>query len=79
MPKSLIVIAGSADPERTDYEPSVDVTGARKAARELGIALAKARCRSVVFHCDFIEADVVGENARRPLPGSAAARQIVPL
>lgn len=59
MPELLIVIAGSADPERTDYEPRVDIAGARKAARELGIALAKARSRVVVYHCEFIEADVV--------------------
>jgi hypothetical protein len=59
MPESLIVIAGSADPKRTNYEPRVDIERARKAARELGVALAKARSRIVVYHCEFIEADVV--------------------
>lgn len=59
MSEPRIVVAGSADSSRSDYRPPVDIDGARRAARELGIALARARNRIVVYHQAFIEGDVV--------------------
>jgi hypothetical protein len=61
MPGTLIVIAGSADPQRADYDTTVDAAGAQAAAEQLGIELARAGCRIMVYSSapTFIEAYVV--------------------
>jgi hypothetical protein len=60
MPGPLIVIAGSADPKRIDYEPPIpDVDGLHAAAEQLGGELAGAECRILVYSSAFIEAEVV--------------------
>jgi hypothetical protein len=60
MPGPLIVIAGSADPKRTDYEPPIpDIAGLHAAADQLGTELARAECRILVYSSAFIEAEVV--------------------
>jgi hypothetical protein len=60
LPGPLIAIAGSADPERADYQPPVDVEAARAAGEQLGTALAKAGCRIMVYSSkSFMEAHVV--------------------
>jgi hypothetical protein len=57
----LIVIAGSANPKRIDYDPSVDTAGAVAAAEQIGAELAKAGCRIIVYISDpvFIDVHVV--------------------
>lgn len=58
----LILIVGSADPARSDYEPPlIDPTSAVRAAELVGGALAKVGCRIAVFTADanFIESAVV--------------------
>jgi hypothetical protein len=58
----LILVVGSADPDRTDYDPPIaDPEGARMAAEQLGAELARQGCRIVVYSADrhFLEADVV--------------------
>lgn len=55
-----ILIAGSADPSRTDYDPLVrDCNATQKAAEEIGVELAKAGCHLLVYSRDFIEMNVV--------------------
>lgn len=55
----LVSIVGSANPNRTGYDPAVDIAGACRAARELGIALARAGWRIAVYSREFIEAEAV--------------------
>jgi hypothetical protein len=58
----LILIVGSADESRKDYDPPLsNAADASRAAEQIGAALAKAGCRIVVFSSDaaYIEADVV--------------------
>jgi hypothetical protein len=58
----LILIIGSADVSRSDYNPPLlNAAEAPRAAAEIGEALAKAGCRIVVFSSDpaYVEADVV--------------------
>jgi hypothetical protein len=73
----LILIIGSADVSRSDYNPPLlNAAEAPGAAAKIGEALAKAGCRIVVFSSDpaYVEADVV----RGFVNGSAksARRQI---
>jgi hypothetical protein len=58
----LILIIGSADVSRSDYNPPLlNAAEAPGAAAKIGEALAKAGCRIVVFSSDpaYVEADVV--------------------
>ena len=58
----LILIIGSADVSRSDYNPPLlNAAEAPGAATKIGEALAKAGCRIVVFSSDpaYVEADVV--------------------
>jgi len=58
----LILIVGSADPSRNDYDPPLtDPAGAQKAAEQLGAELARQGCRIVVYSADarYLEAAVV--------------------
>jgi GntR family transcriptional regulator / MocR family aminotransferase len=72
MPGPLIVIAGSADPKRTDYEPPIpDVDGLHAAAEQLGGELARAECRILVYSSAFIEAEVVRGFATLLFTGSS--------
>ena len=51
--KPLIVVIGSADASRTDYDPPLAlVPQAAGAAEDIGGALAKAGCRLIVFSSD---------------------------
>ena len=61
MPGPMIVIAGSADPKRSDYDPPVDTAGAVAAAEQIGAELATAGCRILVYTSDpaFIDAHLV--------------------
>ena len=61
MPGPMIVIAGSADPKRSDYDPPVDTAGAVAAAEQIGAELATAGCRIIVYTSDpaFIDAHLV--------------------
>jgi hypothetical protein len=59
----LIVIAGSADPKRTDVEPPIpDVDGLHAAAKQLGGELAAAECRILVYSSQ--NKNFTAENAR---------------
>jgi hypothetical protein len=61
MPGRLIVVAGSADPKRIDYDPPVDTNGAVAAAEQIGAELARAGCRIIVYTNEpvFIDVHVV--------------------
>jgi hypothetical protein len=57
-----VLIVGSADPDRTDYDPKLtDSAGARQAAEQIGAELARRGCRIVVYSASptVIESDVV--------------------
>jgi hypothetical protein len=57
-----VLIVGSADPNRTDYDPKlIEPTGARQAAEHIGAELARRGCRIVVYSAnpEVIESDVV--------------------
>lgn len=73
-----IAIVGSADPDRTDYVPPVDVEVARKMAAALGGELARQGCRIVVYHGgdQFIESAVVSAFVKaNPAERSIIVRQ----
>jgi hypothetical protein len=55
----LIAIVGDISPQRSFVPPMKDPSGARQAAEELGIELAKRGARLLVYGGPFLEADVV--------------------
>jgi hypothetical protein len=83
MPGPLIVVAGSVDQKRTDYNPPItQPKQAKQAAEEIGAELAKQGCRIIVYSSspNYVEVDAVrGFTAAAPKGTESAVQVRFPL